>query len=140
MDGGRRLKLLLDTNIPSEILLEQSNADEARALLSSIEDHEFYISDFSLYSIGIQLFRAGRHVTLRSFIQEMILATGTRVVSLDLDDMDMVLAAAHDYGLDFDDSYQYAIAGKMELTIVSFDHDFDRTERGRKTPAEILAG
>jgi len=85
------------------------------------------------------LFRADHHETLRSFIREMILATGTTAVSLDLDDMDMVLAAAHDFGLDFDDSYQYAIAKKMGLTIVSFDRDFDRTDRGRKTPAEVLS-
>lgn len=42
------------------------------------------------------------------------------------------------YGLDFDDAYQYAVAEKHNLTLVSFDKDFDRTERGRKTPAEIL--
>jgi predicted nucleic acid-binding protein len=30
------------------------------------------------------------------------------------------------------------VAEKHDLTIVSFDHDFDRTERGRKTPKEVL--
>jgi len=30
------------------------------------------------------------------------------------------------------------IAEKHNLAIISFDTDFDRTERGRKTPAEIL--
>jgi len=29
-------------------------------------------------------------------------------------------------------------AEKHDLTLVSFDTDFDRTERGRKTPAEAL--
>jgi len=30
-------------------------------------------------------------------------------------------------------------AGEVSATIVSFDKDFDRTERGRKTPGEALA-
>jgi len=42
------------------------------------------------------------------------------------------------FNLDFDDAYQYAIAEKYDLTIVSFDRDFDRTERGRKTPGEVV--
>jgi len=36
------------------------------------------------------------------------------------------------------DAYQYVAAGKHNLTLVSLDADFDRTERGRKTPAEVL--
>jgi predicted nucleic acid-binding protein len=36
--------------------------------------------------------------------------------------------------LDFDDSYQYAVAQKYGLEIMSFDADFDRTEKGRKIP------
>ncbi|MDH7486504.1 MAG: hypothetical protein QHJ81_09555 [Anaerolineae bacterium] len=31
----------------------------------------------------------------------------------------------------------YVAAEKYKLTLVSFDSDFDRTERGRRTPAEI---
>ncbi len=42
--------------------------------------------------------------------------------------------------LDFDDAYQYTIAAKYSLTILSFDSDFDRTDLGRKVPAEIIQG
>jgi hypothetical protein len=42
------------------------------------------------------------------------------------------------FNLDFDDAYQYVAAEKHDLTLVSFDADFDRTDRGRKTPADIL--
>ena len=41
--------------------------------------------------------------------------------------------------LDFDDAYQYTVAKHLDAVIVSFDGDFDRTERGHKTPAAILA-
>jgi predicted nucleic acid-binding protein len=42
------------------------------------------------------------------------------------------------FGLDFDDAYQYLAAVKYDLTLVSFDSDFDRTERGRRTPADVI--
>jgi len=42
------------------------------------------------------------------------------------------------FKLDFDDAYQYVAAEKYDLIIISFDADFDITERGRKTPKEIL--
>jgi hypothetical protein len=42
------------------------------------------------------------------------------------------------FNLDFDDAYQYVAAEKHDLTLVSLDADFDRTERGRKTPADVL--
>jgi predicted nucleic acid-binding protein len=41
------------------------------------------------------------------------------------------------FNIDFDNAYQYRAAEKYDLTIVSFDSDFDRTTRGRKTPVEI---
>nr|HID14904.1 PIN domain-containing protein [Anaerolineae bacterium] len=43
------------------------------------------------------------------------------------------------FRLDFDDAYQYVAAEEYGLTLVSFDTDFDRTERGRKTPAQVLS-
>ena len=36
------------------------------------------------------------------------------------------------------DAYRYATAERYDLTVVSFDGDFDRTERGRRTPAELI--
>ncbi len=51
---------------------------------------------------------------------------------------DVIVDASHKFNLDFDDAYQYAAAEKYNLIIVSFDGDFDRTERGRRTPPEVL--
>jgi len=42
------------------------------------------------------------------------------------------------FHLDFDDAYQYVAAEKYDLTLVSFDADFDRTPRGRRTPGEMI--
>jgi len=44
------MKLLIDTNIFLEVVLEQEKASVARDLLSNVEKYEFFISDYSLHS------------------------------------------------------------------------------------------
>lgn len=51
------MKLLLDTNIFLEVILEQERSEEARILMSKIDQYEFFLSDYSLHSIGLLLFR-----------------------------------------------------------------------------------
>ena len=132
------MKLLLDTNIFLEVILDQERANEARTLLSEVEGHEFFISDYSLHSIGLLLFRRGKHEVFRKFLKDMILGVGVAVITLSAQEMESLIEAAQRFGLDFDDAYQYAVAESYGLTIVSFDSDFDRTERGRKTPEDLL--
>ena len=45
---------------------------------------------------------------------------------------------ARKFQIDFDDAYQYVAAAKHGYTIISFDDDFDRTDRGKRTPASVL--
>ena len=59
-------------------------------------------------------------------------------IRLDTGDLKQVLITLRQFQMDFDDAYQYVAAAKHGYTLVSFDSDFDRTERGRKTPAEVL--
>ena len=42
------MKLLVDTNIFLEVLLEQTREHEAKEFLAKTNTHEFFISDFSL--------------------------------------------------------------------------------------------
>ena len=132
------MKLLVDTNVFLEIILEQEKAAEAKALLTKTEEHQFYISDYSVHSIGLLLFRRKQHDVFREFLNDVLRQAGTSVVSLPADSLGSAIEAAQRYNLDFDDAYQYAAAENHGLTIVSFDADFDRTERGRKAPSEAL--
>ncbi|HHT9145071.1 MAG TPA: type II toxin-antitoxin system VapC family toxin [Candidatus Wunengus sp. YC61] len=132
------MRLFLDTDVFLEILLEQEKALEAKAVLSRAEDHEFFISDFSLHSIGLLLFYRKQHNIFQHFLKDMILTADVTITSLGVDDMESIVAVAQKFSLDFDDAYQYVATQKQGLTIVSFDADFDRTEQGRKTPADIL--
>ena len=132
------MKLLLDTNIFLEVILDQERANEARTLLSEVEGHEFFISDYSLHSIGLLLFRRGKHEVFRQFLRDMILGVGVAVIALSAQEMESLIEVAQRFNLDFDDAYQYAVAERYGLTIVSFDADFDRTERGRKVPKDLI--
>jgi hypothetical protein len=55
------MKLLLDTNIFLEIILDQEKAADAKALLGSAGEHDLFVSDYSLHSIGLLLFRRKQH-------------------------------------------------------------------------------
>lgn len=132
------MRILLDTNIFLEVILDQAKASEARETLTQIERHEFFLSDYSLHSIGLLLFRRKQHQVFQEFLDDMLVRAGISAVSLSVEDMASVISAARQFELDFDDAYQYVAAKKYDLTIVSFDSDFERTDRGRKTPMEVI--
>jgi predicted nucleic acid-binding protein len=132
------MRVLIDTNIILEIILNREKSDEAKKLLENSEKFEFFLSDFSLHSIGILFFQAKRHHIFYQFIKDMIFSEILHVVSLSYEDMGNVIEVSTRFNLDFDDSYQYVVAEKYSLIIISFDSDFDRTELGRKTQKEVL--
>jgi hypothetical protein len=43
------MRLLLDTNIFLEIILEQVNSGQVQELLLKVGEHDFYMSDYSLH-------------------------------------------------------------------------------------------
>jgi hypothetical protein len=129
---------LLDTCIPLEYLLDQAKADEVEKLLLRASEIAMGITEFSLYSIGINMLREKQADRFIEFVDDMLVAGQVRLIRLGPPDMAAIAESARRFGFDFDDAYQYVAAEKHNLTLVSFDADFDRTERGRKTPAEIL--
>jgi len=132
------MKLLIDTNIFLEIILDQEKAPEAKSLLTKTDEHKYFISDYSLHSIGLLLFRRKLHEIFGQFVKDMMINAGITTASLYIEDIDDIINASQRFDLDFDDAYQYVVAGKHGLTIVSFDGDFDRTELGRKIPSQLL--
>jgi hypothetical protein len=133
------MRFLIDTNVFIEVILEQERMLEAKEFLSKVHEYDFFISDLSFHSIGFILFRRKLHDAFRQFSKDMIQDAGTIMLSLSVEDMDTVISSTFEFNLDFDDAYQYAVAEKYDLTIISFDGDFDRTHLGRKTPQEVLS-
>lgn len=72
------------------------------------------------------------------FVNDAFIDGAVSLIRLEPTDMESIVRFIEKYNLDFDDAYQYAAADKYGLTIVSFAADFDRTERGRKTPGEVF--
>jgi len=129
---------LVDTNVWLERLLNQERAGEVAEFLSHTPSDLLFITDFAFHSIGLILTRLGRLDAFESFIQDLFIEGGVALLRLDPQDMKGLAEAMRRFSLDFDDAYQYVAAGKHNLTIVSFDTDFDQTELGRKTPAQAL--
>ena len=131
------MKYLIDTNILLEILLGQAHAQKAKEFLRTSAQEGAAVSDFALFSIGIRLFRLQKHSTYSELIRDLFQNGDFRLVSLPVDQAEMLVNTATQYQLDFDDAYHYAIAEYFDLVIVSFDGDFDKTPRGRVNPANI---
>lgn len=130
--------LLLDTNIILEIALEQEKAQECVNLLEQYDKIDFFISDFSIHSIGVILNKRNNLEKFDKLIEDLRLVLKA-ILSLDhYYDLKRLINIMKAFDLDFDDAYQYRIAEKYKLTIVSFDKDFDKTKLGKRTPTEIL--
>jgi predicted nucleic acid-binding protein len=129
---------LVDTNIWLERLLEQEKSEAVGTFLDYADPADLIVSDFSLHSVGIILCRLGRAQDFLKFVADVFIEGGVAQVQLDVADMDRLVSVMQSFGLDFDDAYQYVVAEKMGATIVSLDADFDRSERGRVRPEEVV--
>lgn len=130
---------LVDTNIWLERLLDQQRSAEVGQFLARVPTEELSMSDFTLHSIGIVLDRLGQRAILPGFVDDLFMQGGITLVSVRPDAIHRLVTVMDQFNLDFDDAYQYVAAERSRLVIVSFDADFDRTDRGRQTPAEIFA-
>ena len=129
---------LLDTNIFLEYILRRSRVEEVRDFFRRADISALNISDFSLHTIGVIYLREHKSREFLTFVDEDIIASGIRVISLTTDNFSKITEAAGRFHLDFDDAYQYAVAELYGLSIVSFDKDFDRTEKGRVEPQDLF--
>ena len=83
--------------------------------------------------------RLDRKEAFLSFVQDAFIDGSVGLIHLLPEHFTHLLQTMARFNLDFDDAYQYVAAEKHGLSLVSFDGDFDKSERGRKTPQEVLA-
>jgi hypothetical protein len=129
---------LVDTNIFLEVMLKQEKAPAVKDFFNRADMSSLAISDFSLFSIGIIFAREKKPEPFLKLVNDDIRNSGITLVSLRLEDFSTIFEYAEKYRLDFDDAYQYAIAERNGLSIVSYDRDFDRTEKGRVVPEDLF--
>jgi predicted nucleic acid-binding protein len=104
---------------------------------SAFPNDRLYLTDFTLHSIGIILLKLEESETFSRFMRDVLIDGSVRLVGLQPDDMTSIIEAAGKYRLDFDDAYQYAASAKFNFQLVSFDSDFDRTDRRRRLPDQV---
>ena len=116
---------LVDTNIFLEILLKQDKEEDCKKFLND-NIGKLYMSDFSLHSIGVILFRYNSEAVFQKFIDDTL--KNANLLSLPVGEYKEVVSAKKDLDLDFDDAYQYSIAKYYKLKIVTMDTDFEEVE------------
>ena len=116
---------LVDTNIFLEILLDQKRSSDCKNFLEKNYD-KIFISDFSLHSIGVILFRYKKKEIFKDFIQDIL--PEIKILNLPSKAYDIFIETTELPNLDFDDLYQYSVAKYFDLEIVTLDSDFKRVK------------
>ena len=129
---------LVDTNVWLKRLLDQDRAAEVGDFLDRFPSERLFMTDFALHSIGVVLSRLHQLDILSRFVQDTFVDGAVVLIHLQPEDTEYILQTIQEFNLDFDDAYQYVSAKKYNLTLVSFDSDFDHTATGKKTPAEAM--
>ncbi len=127
------MKKLLDTNIFLEILLAQPKAQAAQRFINSQQQGSLALSNYSLDGIGLKLYWAKKIDVLEQFGRELKDAEIT-ILTIEPQDLGALVKNIKKWNLDFDDAYQYTLAQKYSLELVSFDKDFDKTDIVRVEP------
>ena len=116
---------LIDTNIFLEVLLIQNKRETCKKFLDT-NVGTLYISDFSLHSIGVILFKSDKEDIFHKFLDDIIpkveIITLPKGIYRDLAELKKNL------GLDFDDAYQFNVAKEHDLKIVTMDTDFEKVK------------
>ena len=119
------MKYLVDTNVFLEILLHQAGSKKCEAFLQN-EPAAAWISDFTLHSIGVLLFRQKRPELFHQFVADTL--PQLTILSLSASGYAQLAEANQQHGLDFDDAYQFAVACENDLAIATQDKDFQRVK------------
>ena len=76
------MRLLLDTNIFLEILLDRANAPDCRRLFAAEAGHALRVTDFTLHSLDVFLLKGGRAPVFTSLLDDTVLSGAVAVSSL----------------------------------------------------------
>jgi predicted nucleic acid-binding protein len=63
---------LVDTNLILEVLLRQTNAEEVKRFLEHAPSEQLFLSEFSLYSLGILLTRRNLHDIFLRTVEDLL--------------------------------------------------------------------
>ena len=134
----KKIRYLVDTNVWLEKLLDQEKSEIASRFFDLIPIEEIFVSDFSIHSMGVILSRLKKSEIFQMFIDDLFVNGQLVQLSLDAIDLLDVITNIQKYKLDFDDAYQFSTSQKYDLTLITFDKDFNFKGINKNTPEEIL--
>jgi uncharacterized protein len=133
-----KVKYLVDTNVWLERLLDQEKSIIASKFFDTIQTDSIFVSDFSIHSIGVILSRLKKYDIFEKIINDLFINGRIELLSLDSSELLDVVENIQKFKLDFDDAYQFTVAQKYDLTIVTFDKDFNAKGIKKQAPEEIV--
>ncbi|MCK6462829.1 MAG: type II toxin-antitoxin system VapC family toxin [Candidatus Pacebacteria bacterium] len=112
---------LVDTNIFLEILLKQAKSQKCKDFLDQ-NVSDLSITDFSLHSIGVILFKQSEDDLFLKFLNDTL--PKVNLTSLPKEQYKEVLTNRKKQKLDFDDAYQYTVCKHYGFKLATMDQDF----------------
>ncbi len=116
---------LVDTNIFLEILLKQDKSELCKSFLEK-NIGLLNLSDFTLHSIGVILFKQNEDELFLKFISDTL--PKANLLTLPKEKYEEIPKIKNEFNLDFDDSYQYNMCKHFDLKFVTMDQDFKRVK------------
>lgn len=123
-------RVLIDTNIFLEVLLEQKRWKECEDLLRRCRG-ESGITDFALHSIGVTLLGLQKSSLFQRFLNDVLVRND--LFRLQPTQFPLLLSIHERHHLGFDDAYQLAVAEHFGLEFFTIDRHF----RGIDSPSKI---
>jgi len=119
---------LVDTNIFLEVILRQNRKEDCKRFLGDNKG-KLNITDFSLHSIGVILFKHGKENVFLKFIKDIV--PNVKIVSLPSENYGQTVKTGRNFNLDFDDAYQYSVADYFGFKMVTMDRDFHKIKNAK---------
>jgi uncharacterized protein len=120
------MNFLFDTNIFLEVLLGQEKQEFCKQILVDYNG-TIFISEFSVHSIGVILFRQKKFTFFDGFMSDI--TNNGSIITLPWNMYPQISIISQKHQLDFDDSIQMAIALKHHLGIITMDGDFKKVAK-----------
>jgi predicted nucleic acid-binding protein len=132
---------LIDANIFLEVIFRREYWPASMQFLNRVAagHSTAFISAFELHGIEALLSHRNQFTALDRFLRGVESSRGLSVYYSTVREEHEALQYTKQFSLDFDDSLQYAIAKTLNLTLVSYDHDFDCTNLTRREPQDLIA-
>ncbi len=123
-------RVLIDTNIFLEVLLEQERWRECEDLLRAYRGVSA-LTDFALHSIGVTLLGLKNAPLFQRFANDVLVRND--LLTLHPSEFPLLIAIHEQHRLGFDDAYQLAVAEHFGLEFFTIDRHF----RGIESPIKI---